>query len=482
MLKWILAISAFLSSCSAGYGQDIVQKLLQQSSASIVKIKVSGTTPGGRDHSLEGSGVVVATIKNFSVVVTAAHVIGTAGTWRTTSNGSAEREINVWVPRIWDSSLEPLPLPPIIADQNDRFDYAILLIHRQLPALALGDPLKLPQSSATVLMGYALSEVTLDVLPGRGQLDSRDAIGVVVRLSQTQSNPGDSGGPVLGPDGRVLAILSGALRAQTSQDLAIPITYILPSLIPLGVTIPPASGSPPIEPGPNNPPVEDLHRWKGASVSNSGKVSFAWGTTESDAGRKALDGCRSVGESCDETPAKVASVESAGWLVVVNCNGRFTVGRSQQGKANAEAEAKSKIQSPANCRTDRVLEPWPVPQGLDDDHLWKAVSVSASGNVKFEWGFAESVARRKALDVCGRSCGVVSGDARWWIAVMKCGSTQPFFFPLGASQWDIVEAQINAKNVSGLPSDVRNSCSLYQEYVGGIRGRDYHAKDPLSAR
>jgi hypothetical protein len=215
-------------------------------------------------------------------------------------------------------------------------------------------------------------------------------------------------------------------------------------------------------------------KWKGASISNSGKVSFAWGSTAPTAKRNALDECR-LRERCEDAPDKVTSVESSGWLVVVNCNGRLIVGSSRQDTASAESEAKSKTQTPENCRTDRAVGPTVVAQG-DSDVLWKAVAVSASGNVEFKWGLTRSEAEANARRACGRDCGIVSVNAEWWVAVMKCGR----WFPIGASQWDIVQAEIIATEQGRLPEDARKSCSVYREYVGGVRGGDQNASKGLA--
>ncbi len=220
-------------ACAQAERQDPVTQLRQRAGFSIVKIVGKGTTPSGREMPFEGSGVVLGSVQDISVIVTAAHVVGKAGTWRIRPNGEPDRELRVWVPRPPDGTLEPLPLAPAVAAQNDSSDFAVLHVHRRLPSLSIGNPFQLAQGAQTVALGYTKGAYTLDVLVGRGQLVTRDALGFVLQLSQMQTSEGNSGGPILDQEGRVLGILSVALRQANGQDLAIPITTIQTVLPPV---------------------------------------------------------------------------------------------------------------------------------------------------------------------------------------------------------------------------------------------------------
>lgn len=229
---FVLAIVA-AAACHAvpALAQDPVPQLRERAAPSIVKIKGKGISAAGREVPFEGSGFVIAAYQGISVIVTAAHVLGKPTSWRPRDDGSPDRETKVWV-RQSSGTLGPLPLEPDIVKQDDVNDYAILLVKGEYPALKAGDPLKLTQGAQALVLGYPLGDYDIALDDGRARLVARNTLGLVLQLSDMQTSGGQSGGPILDFDGRVLGILSGGLRERAGTDLAVPITTIQPALAP----------------------------------------------------------------------------------------------------------------------------------------------------------------------------------------------------------------------------------------------------------
>ena len=101
----------------AAQAPDPIVALRERAGPSVVRVVVRGTTPVGREMMMEGSGVILRSQKDVSVVVTTAHVLGRAGTWRSTDNGEPDRTIQIWVPD--DNGRLAVIVPPVIASRND---------------------------------------------------------------------------------------------------------------------------------------------------------------------------------------------------------------------------------------------------------------------------------------------------------------------------------------------------------------------------
>ena len=227
----VITLFLMLMDVRSAMTQDPVAQLAQRVALSIVKIVVKGTTASGRDETFEGSGLVIGSGPQFSVVLTAAHVIRKREFWKAKDDGEPLRRITIWFRRTPASQLEPMALPPAIGEVTSKADFAILMVLGSLPALPMGNPLQLQQGAPVVALGAPLGKFTIDApLVGRGQLEINQSFGLVLRLSQIQTVEGHSGGPVLDMDGRVLGIVSGELRRVTGQTLAVPISETLTDL------------------------------------------------------------------------------------------------------------------------------------------------------------------------------------------------------------------------------------------------------------
>jgi len=136
--------------------------------------------------------------------------------------------------------------PPLGADVigiNADHDVAVLSVsgaaRQDLPALALRDSSEVRLGDGVVVVGYPLPSpqnpavtVTQGIVSALRTQDGLIQIDAAV-------NPGDSGGPVLTLDGRVIGIVDATLRGAQQFNLAVPINFAQP-LIERAV----AAGSP----------------------------------------------------------------------------------------------------------------------------------------------------------------------------------------------------------------------------------------------
>jgi len=115
---------------------------------------------------------------------------------------------------------------------NADHDVAVLSVsgtpHQALPALALGDSSGVRLGDGVVVVGYPLPSpqnpavtVTQGIVSALRTQDGLIQIDAAV-------NPGDSGGPVLTLDGRVIGIVDATLRGAQQFNFAVPINFAQP--------------------------------------------------------------------------------------------------------------------------------------------------------------------------------------------------------------------------------------------------------------
>jgi S1-C subfamily serine protease len=136
-------------------------------------------------------------------------------------------------------------------------DIAILKIEASGFALPIGSARQLRVGEDVIAMGYPLSQIQGSELRASfGRINALSGIGSDARFIQidTPVQPGNSGGPLLGPDGRVVAVVAArlddlaTLRATgalpQNVSFGVRIDYLLP-LVPVSVTLnsTPLSGS-----------------------------------------------------------------------------------------------------------------------------------------------------------------------------------------------------------------------------------------------
>jgi len=102
---------------------------------------------------------------------------------------------------------EPASVPPLLPSDMER-------VHLGTPVLAIGHPYATVDAELEGLLSWSVSQ---GIVSGRGQ-----------RLLQTDAalNPGNSGGPMLGCDGRVLGVVSAKLQAE-GIGFVIPIRFLV---------------------------------------------------------------------------------------------------------------------------------------------------------------------------------------------------------------------------------------------------------------
>jgi serine protease Do len=122
--------------------------------------------------------------------------------------------------------------PVVVGQASPGKDVAILrVVGSNLPALGLGDETKLRAASAMLELGYPCKTCDLHkaASTGPGQLDLTVTSGVPAGREQNQGwtalgttaagTHGDSGGPVVGPDGNVVGMVSYGHTGSTATFL-----------------------------------------------------------------------------------------------------------------------------------------------------------------------------------------------------------------------------------------------------------------------
>lgn len=113
---------------------------------------------------------------------------------------------------------------------DPKYDLALvrLPVHN-LPVLAIGDLSQVKKGEAVVAIGNALGQPHAVT---RGIISSLDAEVQGVHYLQTDAalNPGNSGGPLLDDQGRVIGVCTAIVKNAQSVGLAIPVTAVLEML------------------------------------------------------------------------------------------------------------------------------------------------------------------------------------------------------------------------------------------------------------
>jgi hypothetical protein len=224
-------------SDALGQTAQRAQDLFDRNKQAVAKIKITGTTPDGRDVRFEGSGFFVYSDQKMSFLLTAGHVIGSSETqqnrnpdWKV-ENGNVSRTIQI-------ESLDEngnlilrnseVYVAPLAAGLG--LDIALLMINQSgFPTLPLADQLvEKADLHEVMLLGFPKQERSLrrPIPVGTGQL-------IGLRYATTvPSREGESGGPWIDlQSGKVFAVASGVKNAPSSpSNDSTPVTLIKPSL------------------------------------------------------------------------------------------------------------------------------------------------------------------------------------------------------------------------------------------------------------
>jgi Flp pilus assembly protein TadD len=193
----------------------------------VVKVTVTGSAPNDRRKPAEaGSGFVIHSSARNSLIITAAHVIGSSE-WREQLNPdwlvepdgrTLKRRIRIGLMDTY-GALTELAQDAAVIHQDDQKDIAVLLVDGfNLPTIGFaanaseieGDVQKVR------VMGFPKDRQALDIREGTGQLQYLPQSGLILRIG-VHLPKGMSGGPVIDlSSGKVIAIAS--VNVGASQD------------------------------------------------------------------------------------------------------------------------------------------------------------------------------------------------------------------------------------------------------------------------
>lgn len=185
--------------------QDNVQQLVKESKKSVVQITFSGR--GGKQQGL-GTGFIVSP---DGLIATNLHVIGEA------------RPITIEL-----SDKRKLPVKVVYASDRG-LDLALLKVNaKNLPALTLADSDKAEDGQPIVVLGNPLGlkhSVVTGVISGRREMEGRQMLQIAMPIER-----GNSGGPVLNSEGRVLGIVTMKSLVTENLGFAVAVNHLKPLL------------------------------------------------------------------------------------------------------------------------------------------------------------------------------------------------------------------------------------------------------------
>ncbi|MBI1832386.1 MAG: trypsin-like peptidase domain-containing protein, partial [Planctomycetes bacterium] len=187
---------------SAQEKKKTVEQLTEEAKESIAVLLYSGRE--GKTQGI-GTGFVVS---EDGLIATNLHVIGEA------------RPITV---QLADGSKHDAT---VVHASDRKFDLAVVKIDakRKLKPLVLGDSAKLPQGLAIVAMGHPRGlqhSVVAGVLSGKRDIDGVSMLQLAIPIEQ-----GNSGGPVLDLQGRVVGIVTLQSRETANLGYAVPVNAL----------------------------------------------------------------------------------------------------------------------------------------------------------------------------------------------------------------------------------------------------------------
>lgn len=183
-----------------------IQQLTEQSRPSLVTITVSGREGGQRGL---GTGFVVAP----TLVATNLHVIGEGFPFTVELADGTDLEVKA------------------IQASDHALDLAILEVSagsKQLKPLPLGDSAALPQGAAVAVLGNPLgfkNSVVAGIVSAKREVNGREMLQLAIPIE-----PGNSGGPVLDMQGRVVGLVNMKSTVEQNIGFAIQVDSLKPLL------------------------------------------------------------------------------------------------------------------------------------------------------------------------------------------------------------------------------------------------------------
>jgi hypothetical protein len=243
-LRGLSASFVFLGLLTAGFpaSAETVDGLVGAYKRAVVKLTVTGKDPKGQPRPpAAGSGFVIQSGARNSLILTAAHVIGSSD-WRQILNPdwliepdgrTLSRQVKV---EILDEqgSLANLGQDASVLWQDDQKDIALLLIDRtKLPVIPyVGKASEIEGDVQHVLvLGFRKNEQRLHWREGNGGFQSSPLHGLVFRLSE-RIPEGMSGGPVIDlRSGKVIAAVSENVGTDNDHH-AVSLFPVIPAVNP----------------------------------------------------------------------------------------------------------------------------------------------------------------------------------------------------------------------------------------------------------
>lgn len=212
-------------------------KTFQSAKPAVVKISVDGSDPNDNPkHTQEGSGFIVYSEKGNTLIITAAHVIGSSQTERINPDwhvNDLEKTLKRTI------KVEALDANDVLAEHNgavvvlgqdDQNDIAVLSIQgsnfKSLEGVYALQELQ-GKLSNVLALGYKKGEKTVGFHPGTGKLERSQPFPFSFNFD-SKIDEGRSGGPILDTaTGKVIAIIS---RDLGRQHRGVPVAFARPIL------------------------------------------------------------------------------------------------------------------------------------------------------------------------------------------------------------------------------------------------------------
>lgn len=241
-IRWFVCrflLTAFVFTISSQSGALDVKRLYAEHKTAVVKIKVTGKKYDGSDApEREGSGFIARSDGEFTVILTASHVLGERGFWKVIPPGRLDRKIRVFALDERDVMKELSPDAVVLnRSRGDSDDWDILLINgKGHPVFQLNRSVSVEPGSEVLLLGYPYGGHRPAFVDGKAQATDviRDE-GYWLRLSMTV-NDGQSGGPILNERGQVIGIASANRRDERGIHLATPIAAVNNYMLPISTS------------------------------------------------------------------------------------------------------------------------------------------------------------------------------------------------------------------------------------------------------
>ena len=228
-----LCLYIVLVSKSVVWAMDPAQ-LFEKHKVAVVKIQATGLLSNGKHsdpNAYVGSGFIIYSGKQHTVILTAAHVIGHKSEWDQ-ENDKPRRKVRVEGLDKHGKLVEHAANARVYK-QDDADDWAILMVDGEgYSCLNPGDPNSITQGDSGTLIGYESDSMIPGFNDGPVTNSSVVVYGFVLRFKMNVIK-GQSGGPVLDKQGYVLGIASNNELDKRGHHIGVPISLLLQSLKPL---------------------------------------------------------------------------------------------------------------------------------------------------------------------------------------------------------------------------------------------------------